>query len=296
MSSDVQQWRPSAAMRVAGVFEAAVGSVFTGLFVYWGAKGETSVLTVVAVAFGTVAFAAVGVGYLLRYRLALGDGMLTIVGLWRTYRIPLQHVVQARPTKSGIVFFLDDGRHIRSRAVQTAAYRRWLRDYIYIPAEDVADEVVAAASRARDGHPAVLADAQVLRRNAFRYRNAWYVRAALMGLFAAWLLYVDVSSSDSHHSSATSHSIPSLRVGECFTDADLPSSGSAVPCTAAHTKQIYAISPTTPTGTCDRSLLISSALPPVVSNEIVYLVQNGEPLTLCLVVTASITHSLVDTP
>lgn len=294
MTSDVQQWRPSGSMRAAGGFMAVAGSALAGLLLYWGVKGEMPVVTGVVAAVGAAAFAAIGVGYLLRYRLALGGGVLTVVGLWRTYRVPLEHVVRAYPAKSGMVILLDDGRRIRARAVETAAYRRWLRDDT--PADEIADDVLTAADRARDGRPPALADAQVVGRNAIRRRNAVFLRLALGVLLAALVVYSDAHSSDSQHSRAASHSTPSLRIGECFTSSDIPSASTAVSCAAPHTSQIFAVSRTSPTGTCDSSLIISSALPPDASNETVYLIQNGVPTTLCLVVTASITRSVVQIP
>lgn len=294
MTSDVHQWRPSIPVRAAGALMAIAGGALTGLFQYWGAKGELQAPSAVVAAAGAAAVAALGVGYLLRYRLAFGNGVLTVVGLWRTHHIPLRHVVRAYPTKSGIVFVLDDGRHIRARAVESAAYHLWLRDYT--TAHEVADEVLAAADRARDGRPAELADADVLRSNAMRRRNTAYARIALSMLAVAVLVYADVHSAHSPHPRAASHSAPDLKVGQCFAGPMVSNAAAAVPCTAPHTAQVFATARTSPTGSCDRSLIISSELPQDASSEILYLVQNDVPTTVCLIVTASITHSVVEAP
>ena len=294
MASDVHQWRPSTSMRTAGAFIAIAGSALTGVLLYWGVKGELPEPTAVAAAAGAATLAAFGVGYLLRYRLALGNGVLTVAGLWRTYQVPLRHVVSAYPTKSGMVFLLDDGRRIRARAVETAAYRLWLRDYT--TAHEIADEVLTAADQARDGRPAAPADADVLRRIRIRRRNAAYARIAISLATSALLVYTYLHSSDSQNSRNPSRSGPVLKVGECLQDPVSSGSEAAVLCTAPHTAQVFATSPTGPTGTCDRSLIISSALPQYTSGETLYLVQNGVPTTVCLIVTASITHSVVEAP
>lgn len=294
MTSDVHQWRPSTSMRTAGAVIATAGSAVAGLLLYWGAKGELQAPVAVVTAAGAATGAALGVGYLLRYRLALGDGALTVVGLWRTYRIPLRHVVLAYPTKTDMVFRLDDGRRIRARAVASAAYRPWSRDYR--TAHEIAGEVLAAADLARDGRPAALADADVLRRSAMRERNAAYARIALLMLATTTLVFAKLQSPDSHHPRAASHSIPKLKVGECFAGPVSSGDEAPVACAAPHTAQVFAIARTSPTGTCDRSLIISSQLPQDASDETMYLLENGVPTTVCLIITASITHSVVESP
>src|SRR5581483_5679347 len=133
MTSDVQPWRPSGSVRAPGGLLAVAGSALAGLLFSWGVPGGMPMLTGLVAAVGAAAFAAIGVGYLLRYRLALGGGVLTVVGLWRTRRVPLQHVVRAYPAKSGMVILLDDGRRIRARAVETAACRRWPQPATIVP-------------------------------------------------------------------------------------------------------------------------------------------------------------------
>ena len=294
MTSDVRQWRPSTAMRAAGAFIAIVGGTFAGTLIYWGVKGEVSALTAAVLAAGMANFGALGIGYLLRYRLALGDEQLTVTGLFRTHRIPVRHVRRAYPTKSGIVFILDDGRRIRARAVETAAYRLWSRDYT--AAHEIIDEVLASADRARAGRPDEPADASVLRVIEIGRRNAVYGRVAISLAASALLAYIVLNSSGSNHSSAPSNSGPVLTIGECLQGPAVSGSEAAVSCTAPHTAQVFATSRTSPGSTCDRSLIISSALPQDSSGETLYLVQNGVPTTVCLIITASITHSVVEAP
>jgi hypothetical protein len=281
-------------MRTAGAFIAIVGGTFAGTFIDWGVKGEVSALTAVVLAAGMASFAGLGIGYLLRYRLALGDGQLTVTGLFRTHRIPVRHVVRAYPTKYGIVFLLDNGRRIRARAVETAAYRLWLRDYT--TAHEIIDEVLASADRAREGRPAAPADASVLSRIEIGQRNAVYARIAISLAASALLAFIVLNSSGSDHSSTPSNSRPVLTIGECLQDPVGTDSEAAVSCTAPHTAQVFATSRTSPGATCDRSLIISSALPQDTSDETLYLVQNGVPTTVCLIIVASITHSVVEAP
>ena len=109
-----------------------------------------------------------------------------------TVVVPLQKVVRGQPTKSGISFAIDDGRRIGARAVEKASYSIWIHQRTR--ADDVIDEVMAAARVAREGRPATAPDASVIRRNVTRRRNIAFVYMVFSVLVLAAALYVESHS------------------------------------------------------------------------------------------------------
>jgi hypothetical protein len=84
----VRQWRPSTAVRLIGGWIAIAGCATAGWALGAWARGDLAAgLAVCCVAAGALA-GWLGYGYLHRFRIALGSGLLTVVGVWCTYRIP----------------------------------------------------------------------------------------------------------------------------------------------------------------------------------------------------------------
>lgn len=310
----VRQWRPSTAVRIVGGWVAILGCCVVCSTVAAWARGDLGPgLTVLCALAGALA-AWFGYGYLRRYRIALGDGTLTVVGVWCTYRIPVQYVVAARATRAGVVYELSNGGRCLAGAVAAPSPR----------ADAAVSAVLAAAAtehalKGLDGGVADFEDAgagagtwprsrspvriprpqsalvstfglwaritsRSPRATVLRYALCWLVLAAAYGAFFV------AQDSDAATTSSAPTTLPELRVGDCLSDSGDPSTITA--CTSPHTGQVFMVADSAPGINCDKSDINQSVLPADTSYTVI-TVWNGTSRTSCLVVTSSITWSVV---
>ena len=300
MANDMQKWRPRRAVRTAGAVIAVTFTALTTLDIALGASGRLPVaLAVVTALFGTGS-AWAGISYLWRYRIALGDGTLTVTGLFRTHRVWTQDVTSTRHSKYGLVFDLYDGRRVISRGLEIGYFGPWLRDHTQ--SGEVADDMMVAAQLARERYPLAPVDAAAVRQYQRRRRADAAIRgAAGLGIHAAALLvaFAVISGTSDHAATSNQNALqvtqPAATVGECTQDPSIAGLElKSIPCTASHTAQVYAIVDSASGDSCDNSLTMSKLLPQYHSwGSLAVIDINDSPTTICLIVTPSITHSVV---
>ncbi|MBR7832401.1 hypothetical protein KDL01_03980 [Actinospica durhamensis] len=314
LAGAVRQWRPSTTVRLVGGWVAIAGLAVAASTVAAWARGDLAPgLAALGALAGTLA-AWFGYGYLHRFRIALGNGLLTVVGVWCTYRIPLQYVVGARATRAGVLFELSNGGRCLAGAVAAPS-----------PRADAAVNAVLAASATerslqelgdgrgafgRDGAagvagarprgsvripgppPPILATIGLIGRITSRSPRATVIRYALCWLLlaAAYGAFFVAQDSDAATTSTAPTTLPQLKVGDCLTDSADPST--ITPCTSPHTGQVFMVADYTPGISCDKSDLDQSRLPSDASYSVI-TVWNGTSRTSCLVVTSAITWSVV---
>ena len=308
----VRQWRPSTTVRIVGGWVAIVGCCVLGSTLGAWLRGDLATFpAALCVAAGALAI-WFGYGYLHRYRIALGNGVLIIVGVWRTYRVPVQLVDGARATRTGVVFELADGSRCLAGAVAAPSPR----------ADAAVDAVLAAAAteRALQGLGGFGLDLERIGASWPRSRAAGRIAgptqpiAATLGLWGrltsrspratvlryalCWLLlataygaFFVAQDSDAATTSAAPTTLPQLKVGDCLADANDPST--VTPCTSPHTAQVFMVGDYTPGISCDKSDIDQTVLPAQTSYSVI-TVWNGTSRTSCLVITSSINWSVVE--
>lgn len=289
-----RQWRPRRAVRIAGVAIALVGIGLAALEMSLRPVGQAPVLvTVLTVLFGAL-FACVGFGYAQRYRVALGDGVLTLTGIFRTRRIPVEYVMRARFGKYGMIFDLHDARRVVFRGLEISVFESWLRDDAQ--SFQVVNDVLAAAEQAREAHPLAPVATDAVRRNMSRRRNTAWARLAAIIVLSAAVFYYDYSNHTANSSQSTAKpTLITVTVGECMQDPSTSFDMKSTPCTSAHTAQVYSVTENTTTSSdsCSKSPITNKLLPQNHYVESVTSVFGDTPTTICLIITPSITHSVV---
>lgn len=291
---DVQQWRPRRAVRIAGAVIAIAFTAAVAVEADLGAGGGQMPVPVAVVAALVGAwFACVGLGYLWRCRITLGNDVLTVTGVFRTHRIPVQNVIRARTGKHGIAFDQIDGRRVVSRGLEISLFESWLRDHTQ-PSEVVV-AVSAAAEQARERHSPAPVDAATIHRNKRRRANSLYVRAAVGIVAMAVLFYGELHHTvTSSPQKAAQPTQPAVTVGECLRDASISDFDlKPIPCTSSHDAQIFSIVDTTSGDGCDSSLILNGRLPQDHSEATLMTSVRNTPTTICFVITPAITHSVV---
>jgi hypothetical protein len=311
----VRRWRPSTTVRIVAGWVAIAGCCVLASSLAARARGELAAgPAALCVAAGALA-AWFGYGYLHRYRIVLGNGLLIVVGVWRTYRIPLQYVVAARATRAGVLIELSNGGRALAGAVAAPSAR----------ADAAVDAILAAAATeralqglddARGDHgagvaarsdsmprsassvrvpgppPPIMATVGLWGRLTSRSPRATVIRYALCWvlLAGAYGAFFVVQDSDAATSSTAPTTLPQLKVGDCLSDSGDPST--VTPCTSPHTGQVFMVADYTPGISCDKSDIDQSLLPAQTSYSVI-TVWNGTSRTSCLVVTSAITWSVV---
>lgn len=288
-------------MRGAGAAVAVLFGASTVWFAFMAADGQLPALGGAAATLAGAVLAIGGAGYPLRYRVALDDGTLTITGLFRTRRVPVQYIVRARRGTSGVVFDLYDGRRVAARGLEIHLFDSWLRDYALCA--EVLDAVQAAAQRAQERHPLIPADNAVIKRNVLHRRNALIAQSTVFAVLAALAAFAKfdldhTSGSANQTPGATASAAPSLAVGQYISSPNDPAL-TPIPCSSPHSAQIYSLVyatgfvATTSDDDCDESLIESASLPPTHSEQYIMTTINGTMTDICLIVTSPITHSVV---
>jgi hypothetical protein len=293
MSGEVRQWRPSGSVRIAGavLMIAAIG--FAALYAGLGVTGRIPVIAAVPTALLGAWLACIGFGYALRNRIVLGNGVLTLTGVLRTRRIPVEYITRVFRGEYGLEFDLYDGRRTVFRGLEFVVFESWLRDDTQWI--EIIDEAQAAAEQARERLSLAPVDATGTSRRVNRRPNSGLVRVVGV-LLSAGLLYYSFTSL--HMNSGQSQSSSTVApvagtVGECMQDPATSFSVKSVPCTSAHTAQVYAVAQTASGGGCGGSLIESKLLPQDHYIESLSTFADGTTITLCLMITPSITHSFV---
>jgi hypothetical protein len=148
MSSEVRQWRPNPAVRVAGAVVAIAGIALAALNIGLSVTGHIPVFVAPLAAVPGAWIACAGFGYLLRNRIVLGNDVLALTGAFRTRRIPVEHITRAYRGEYGLEFDLHDGRRTVYRGLEFVVFESWLRDDTQ--SIEVTDEVLTAAEQARE--------------------------------------------------------------------------------------------------------------------------------------------------
>ncbi len=323
LADAVRQWRPSTTVRVVGGWVAIAGCAVAASTVAAWLRGDLAPGFAALGALAGALAAWFGYGYLHRFRIALSqNGMLIVVGVWCTYRIPLQYVVRARATRAGVLVELSNGGRCLAGAVAAPSLRADAAVSAVLAASaterallglgngDVAfgpDELGTRTGRggADSGRPRPRASVRIPgppppivatiglvgritsrspRATVIRYALCWLLLAAAYGAFFV------AQDSDAATTSTAPTTLPQLKVGDCLTDSDDPST--ITPCTSPHTGQVFMVADYTPGISCDKSDLDQSRLPADASYSVI-TVWNGTSRTSCLVVTEAITWSVV---
>lgn len=292
MSSEVRQWRPNLAVRVGGAVMAIAGIALAALNIGLSVTGHIPVFVAPLAAVPGVWIACAGFGYLLRNRIVLGNGVLALTGVFRTRRIPVEHITRAYRGEYGLEFDLHDGRRTVYRGLEFVVFESWLRDDTQ--SIEVTDAVLAAAEQARELRSLPPVDATaVTGRRVNRRRHTPFVRV-VSSLLAVGLLYYNFTHlhANASQSSSTAAPVPGT-VGECMQDPSTSFSVKSVPCTSPHTAQVYAVTQTTASDGCSESLIESKLLPQNHYTAALSTTSDYTTITLCLMITPSITHSFV---
>lgn len=314
----VRQWRPSTPVRIVGGWVAILGCCVVASTLAARARGDLALVPAALSATAGLLAAWFGFGYLHRFRLALGNGVLVVVGVWRTYRIPVQFVVGARATRAGVVFELSNGGRCLAGAVGAPSPRADAAVSAVLAASateralqglDGLDEAYFGLDPRAPGGPKPMPSSALRipgptppiaaaltlglwdritsrspRATVFRYALCWLALAAAYGAFFV------AQDSDAATSSAAPTTLPQLAVGDCLSDANDPSTVTS--CSSPHTGQVFMVADYTPGISCDKSDVDQSRLPAQTSYSVI-TVWNGTSRTSCLVVTSSITWSVV---
>ena len=332
LAGAVRQWRPSTTVRLVGGWVAIAGLAVAASTVAAWARGDLAPgLAALGALAGTLA-AWFGYGYLHRFRIALGNGLLTVVGVWCTYRIPLQYVVGARATRAGVLFELSNGGRCLAGAVAAPSARadaavnavlaasateRSLQELGdgrgYFGQDGVDGTAGAFGAPGRDGQdgqgggarprsrgsvripgppPPILATIGLIGRITSRSPRATVIRYALCWLLLAAAYGAFFVAQDSD--AATTSTAPTTLPQLKVGDCltDSADPSTITPCTSPHTGQVFMVADYTPGISCDKSDLDQSRLPSDTSYSVI-TVWNGTSRTSCLVVTSAITWSVV---